>query len=265
MSFDTVLVDGDIVAYRAAAVAQTNVNWGDGTFSSYADERKARSMVDRIMSQIREETGVARGAGLRVVLSDMERRWRSLVMATYKDDRTAPKPVVLLPIRAYLQEVYGALIEPWLEGDDMLGLLSTRPGKEIRCIWSPDKDLSTVPGTRFPGGGKDPIVTDAEGADLNHLVQALAGDRVDGYFGCPKVGPVKARRLLESHPPAGRWGAVVRAYEKAGLTEEVALQNARVARVLRHGERSLPSVGTAVGFEDMSFEELTGVKLWSPA
>ncbi len=44
------------------------------------------------------------------------------------------------------------------------------------------------------------------------------------------IGPKTASRLLDE---AANWDTVVNAYEKAGLTEEDALVQARVARILR--------------------------------
>ena len=72
-----------------------------------------------------------------------------------------------------------------------------------------------------------------EDANYNHLLQALTGDAVDGYSGCPGIGIKRASRLLDAD---ASWDSVIAAYDKAGLTEEDALVQARVARILRHGE-----------------------------
>ena len=34
----TLLVDGDIVAYKAATIAETPINWGEGTWTLHAHE-----------------------------------------------------------------------------------------------------------------------------------------------------------------------------------------------------------------------------------
>ena len=57
------------------------------------------------------------------------------------------------------------------------------------------------------------------------------GDRADNYAGCPGVGDVTARKLLEKDCS---WDTVVSAFEKVGLSEEDALVQARVARILRN-------------------------------
>lgn len=72
--------------------------------------------------------------------------------------------------------------------------------------------------------------TQAE-ADYQFLYQTLVGDATDNYKGCPKIGEVGAKRILDKDCS---WDAVVAAYEKAGLSEEEALTQARVARILRY-------------------------------
>ena len=84
-----------------------------------------------------------------------------------------------------------------------------------------------------------------EQADRTHLTQALTGDITDGYSGCPGIGPKTAIKVLKE----GDWIEVVAAYEKVGLTEEDALIQARVARILRHGEYN---------------KKTKEVKLWTP-
>jgi DNA polymerase-1 len=70
------------------------------------------------------------------------------------------------------------------------------------------------------------------------MIQTLTGDTVDGYSGVPKVGAVTANKMLadKDMPVKDMWEIVVKAYEKAGMNEQDALQQARVARILRHGE-----------------------------
>jgi len=64
-------------------------------------------------------------------------------------------------------------------------------------------------------------------------MQTLMGDSTDNYKGCPKVGLKTAEKILAEN---STWETVVAAFEKAGLSEEDALENARLARILRDGE-----------------------------
>jgi DNA polymerase-1 len=102
--------------------------------------------------------------------------------------------------------------------------------------------MKTIPATIWDG--QDLVTyTEAE-ADYWHLYQTLTGDATDGYKGCPGMGPKKAASLLDKalstadgtalKPCVGVWWpAVAQAYAKQGLTEEHALTQARLARILR--------------------------------
>jgi DNA polymerase-1 len=80
-------------------------------------------------------------------------------------------------------------------------------------------------------------VTEDE-ADYWHMFQTLTGDTVDGFKGCPGMGPVGAQKLLGEAMATedGMWPYVVKAYEKKKLTEADALTQARLARILRWGD-----------------------------
>jgi 5'-3' exonuclease len=115
-----------------------------------------------------------------------------------------------------------------------------------------------------------------EEADYYHMRQTLTGDVTDGYPGCPGIGPVRADTLLVEGimltpsertimrgarkgekeitwtptTPGTPWEVIVSAYAAAGLSEEVALLNARVARIARASDY------------DFTNKE---IKLWTPA
>jgi len=72
-------------------------------------------------------------------------------------------------------------------------------------------------------------VNKAEGAKW-HLIQTLAGDQTDGYAGAPGIGVKRAELLFEKHGYS--WETVVNAFKEKGLGEEIALQNARLAKIL---------------------------------
>ena len=63
-----------------------------------------------------------------------------------------------------------------------------------------------------------------------HLIQTLAGDQTDGYAGAPGVGVKRAETLFDKHGYS--WETVVNAFKEKGLGEEIALQNARLAKIL---------------------------------
>jgi DNA polymerase-1 len=137
-----------------------------------------------------------------------------------------------------VEEVYKVQTFPGLEADDVMGILATRPG--VNCvIVSQDKDMKTLPATVWDGE----LTTYSEDeADYHHMLQTLTGDTADGYKGCPGLGQVKASKLLNAEYVGGErtvaamWKRVVMAYDRAKLTGADALQQARLARILRYSD-----------------------------
>ena len=113
-----------------------------------------------------------------------------------------------------------------LEADDAMGIYATQhPGN---IIVSPDKDMKQIPGKLY--NLEDTItITPEEGAKW-HLIQTLAGDQTDGYSGVPGIGVKRAETLFNKE--GYNWATVVKAFTDKGLTEEDALLNARLARIL---------------------------------
>ena len=61
-------------------------------------------------------------------------------------------------------------------------------------------------------------------------LQTMAGDNTDGYSGVPGVGVKKAEKIFSEK--GYTWKAVVETFEEKDMTEEDALVNARLARIL---------------------------------
>ena len=72
-------------------------------------------------------------------------------------------------------------------------------------------------------------ITPEEGAKW-HLIQTCAGDSTDGYSGVPGIGVKRAAALFDKKGYS--WKTVVETFEEKDLTEEDALVNARLARIL---------------------------------
>lgn len=233
------LIDGDIVAYKAAASAETPINWGDGLWTLHCYEQDVALRLDEQVDKLVNEAPVQ---DCIVALSD-KANYRKELAPYYKANRkTTRKPMLLQWAKEYLQSKYNTVMYRRLEADDVLGILGTANTDTI--IWSEDKDLRTVPAKHWIDG--DVVEISEEEADYNFFTQTLVGDATDNYKGCPSVGYKTAEKILEF---GDGWGAVVRAFISKGLSEEVALENARLARILRNGE----------------YDTDTGeVKLWTP-
>ena len=107
-----------------------------------------------------------------------------------------------------------------------MGVYATKyPGN---IIVSPDKDMRQIPGKLYDF--KETVeITPDEGARW-HLIQTMAGDNTDGYSGVPGIGIKRAEQIFKLK--GYTWKAVVETFEEKGLTEEDALINAQLARIL---------------------------------
>ena len=116
-----------------------------------------------------------------------------------------------------------------MEADDLIGILCTFNKSNIAV--SGDKDFATLPITWYNFITDETITILPIEAKYNHYVQTLAGDVTDGYAGVKGIGVKTAKRILDKNGIS--WKTVVDAYEKAGMTEEEAILNARMAYILQ--------------------------------
>ena len=230
------LIDGDIIAYKASTMAEHSIKWEDSTvWTLHADENQGKY---NILSEIENLKENLNASNITIALTDGV-NFRKDILPSYKDNRKEKrKPLILGAMRKWLIEVYDAVIYPNLEADDVLGILATEPNnKEEKIICSLDKDLRQIPG-KLSQDGRTIIKRSKTECDWWHLIQTLTGDSVDNFSGCPKIGIVTAQKILKDKklPIKKQWDLVIKAYAKEGLQEHDALQQARVARILRHGE-----------------------------
>lgn len=232
------LIDGDVMLYQHCTAVEVAFDWGDDLWTLHSDAREAKQLTDNWLAELKETLNASR---IEVAFSDKD-NFRKTILPSYKYHRKASrKPLAFRAVRNYVTEVYGSLTLPWLEADDVLGIWATNPNrKDEQIVVTIDKDLLTIPGLHFnPTKPEEGVIEiDEDRASYNHLYQTLTGDSVDGYKRCPGVGPVTASRLLKKNPS---WSTVVSAYKSAGLTEEDALVQARVARILHWEEYNTTS------------------------
>lgn len=265
MTQRTILVDGDTIAFIAAAASQNTIETETGYVEHFARRVEGEAIVDNTIHWLKTKLGAS---DMKVFLScPSADNWRLKVDPSYKSNRKdSVRPLLLQPLKEYLRQKYGAEHYAFLEADDALGIFATSetliPGEKI--VVGRDKDFATIPGLHFQIGdvnsAREPIVrtiTPLE-ARLNHYAQALSGDKVDGYDGCPGIGKTRAREIVEnpdrlvakagvitrgknkgaevikwhSVGPCSVWEAIVCRYVKEGLTEMDAIRNARLAKIL---------------------------------
>lgn len=233
------LIDTETYLFRAAAAAEYEVEWEPDEWTYACRHVDAKAWFQDAIAAILEivpnhEPVLAFGDRL---------SFRYGVWPTYKANRK----------RNRKPAGYGALVEwvekaaaargwqvarlPDVEADDVLGVLY----EEGDIIASIDKDMLTLPGLHLRDG--QVVEVSRVEADRFFFTQVLTGDSSDNYPGCPTFGPKTAEKWLAGwEAEADFWREVVNAYVlKAGCAtreaaEQLALQQARCARILRAGE-----------------------------
>lgn len=221
----TLLIDGDIVAYRYSSTVEQEVDWGDDVWSLWSDAKEAKQLILQYLDHLVEATAAD---DFVFTFSDKD-NFRKTIYPDYKSNRKGKrKPTCYKGIKTWIEAEYESIQMPNLEGDDVMGILATSGQYEETVIVSEDKDMKTIPGLLWRAAEMEDV--SEEYADYYHLYQTLVGDATDGYKGCKGIGDKRATDILSKDPT---WEAVVKAYEKAGQTEEEALVQARLARILR--------------------------------
>ncbi len=220
-------IDADILLYRSTSAAESEVDWGDDIFSLWMDMKEAKAAFVRQLENIQEKLGVT---NVVCCISDSGNNFRKSVDPSYKSNRRGTrKPVGYTAMKDWVVSTYPSMRKPGLEGDDLLGILATRPGNDCIMV-SDDKDMLGVPGRLFRPSKDEMFEISVQDADRFFLTQVLTGDPTDGYKGVPGIGPKKAEAILG---PRHDWGAIEKAFLDAGLTKDDALTQARLARILR--------------------------------
>lgn len=228
----TLLIDGDVLAYQSASIAQANIQWEGELWTTHSDLALAKNWVIERLEMFKEKTG----ADAFVIAISDKNNFRRELNPLYKANRRSKfAPIGLSPMRDWMAEEYGTVIYPNLEADDVIAIMATdlTPDEE-RVIVSIDKDFKSVPCTFYDFNRDEIHDVSVEDANKYHLMQTMAGDPVDGYKGIPGVGAVKAMRLLDKN--GANWDTVLKAYSDAQLTEEEALTNAWMAYLIQHKE-----------------------------
>lgn len=239
------IIDADLYLYQAVTDNLVERRTADDEYTYHLDVDQVQAMLEK---RIEDDIRTLQAGGGAVLCFGSPTNWRTKLLPEYKAHRTKKKPLGYLATMAWMMTKWVSFRVAPLEADDLVGILATAP-KELktktlslsfpteRVIVSEDKDLNSVPGLhwnpRKPELGVYSV--SQEEAVVNHMTQTLTGDTSDGYKGCPGVGEKSADTLLKMHK-LNPWGGVSMEFKKAGLTVEDALTQARVARIMQHGD-----------------------------
>jgi 5'-3' exonuclease len=160
----TALIDGDIVAYRCAAVADKEAPHDPIT--------KAISLADNWIAKIAVDLNAT---DVKIFLTGPT-NFRKDVYPEYKQNRVGkPRPTAINDVHFFLSGVLGAEISENMEADDLLSINQT----ENTIICSIDKDLLQVPGKHYNIVSKTfSEVSQIEGLRTLYM-QLIKGDQSD--------------------------------------------------------------------------------------
>jgi len=218
------LIDADFIVYKSCAGAEDEIDWGDDVITVISKFSEAYKNVVRDLTKIKAE--FMWDVPEMILFFSDSKNFRKKIYPDYKGHRNRKKPCGYRRVITELGKTYEVIRLPELEADDAMGIYATAHEGNVIC--SPDKDMRQIPGRLFDM--KELTMIDpTEGAKW-HLIQTLAGDQTDGYSGVPGIGIKRAVALFEDD--GYTWQTVVKAFKAKDLTEEDALINARLAKIL---------------------------------
>jgi hypothetical protein len=221
----SLLIDADYIVYKCCAATETEIDWGEDVILVTSKFSEAYQYVEQELANIANDLGHFDDS---ILFFSDSINFRKLVDPNYKGHRNRKKPCGYKRVINKLKEEYQVIVMPQLEADDALGIYATKEPGHIIC--SPDKDMRQIPGDLYDF--TDGVVTTTkEEGDRWHLIQTMAGDQTDGYAGVPTIGIKRADALLTDR--GATWQTVLETFLEKGLTEEDALRNARLAKILQ--------------------------------
>ena len=217
------LIDADFIVYKACAAAETEIDWGDDTILVTSKFSDAYNATKRELTKLENKFGTF--TPMILFFSDST-NFRKKILPDYKGHRNRKKPCGYKRVINKLKTEFEVILMPTLEADDAMGIYATKhPGN---IIVSPDKDMKQIPGELYNLDETFTIDNDA-GAKW-HLIQSISGDQTDGYGGVPGIGVKRAETLFNDKGYS--WKTVVEAFAERDLSEDDALTNARLAKIL---------------------------------
>lgn len=229
-SFSKVGIDSDIIAYSTSFATQDK---------SIGELHNA---IDDLINYTISSTVVFAGNGnVSGYLTGSDNfRHELAVTYGYKHNRKdTEKPKWLSEAREYMVDKWGFVVVNGQEADDALSIEATNYyDPDAYVIATIDKDLNTVAGWKFNfKKGTFTYWTEHE-ALLYFYEQCLTGDKADGIIGLFRVGPVKAKKILEGALTEGEMFArVLKAYEESetlvGKPYDRLVENARLLHMRR--------------------------------
>ena len=242
------LIDGEILCYHAVTSREFLLETEEEgeIFHVLAFDQCKDDLALRIKTILKETSSNS----CTLFFGGME-NFRKKIEPSYKANRSPYKPMGYNKLVDWCRCEYDTYTTNRIEADDALGIWHTNPASLAETIIvSNDKDMRTIPGLLYnhtrPEDGIQNITEQQACAFWGY--QTLVGDTADGYKGCPGVGPKGAQAILDRFNKSKLTGKrlqkavfnqVCSFFLEANLTKKDALVQARLARILHHGEYNL--------------------------
>ena len=126
-----ILVDGDMIIFKAAVNAEVPINWWGDFWTLHADAAEAKaevddmivSLVDKVLNHYNYEGKYK----LVLCFTDPKDNFRKHILPTYKANRKdTRKPMIFPELKDWCFENYDCVQRPKLEADDCIGILATK-------------------------------------------------------------------------------------------------------------------------------------------
>jgi DNA polymerase-1 len=265
LTMTTLLIDADMLLFRTMAAWEIEASLGDEVWVRWAELNTVREEFWKTIDEWLERWP---GADYRLCWTGPS-AFRKRIAPDYKANRAGVlKPIGYKVMKRELLDEPTSFLHDEIEADDWLGILAgaLREAGQEPIIVSGDKDLDQIHGRHWwPYGRKKQEEPGLEIIEENQLTdkvtewivdetyaakffysQVLIGDSTDNIPGCSGIGKVGAKKIVDSlntAEPVECWQEIVGQFEKAlkkkddvREPEDVALQQARLVRILRHGE-----------------------------
>ena len=220
------LIDSDFLAYKAAQACEIGIDFGEDVIiaqSQFSDVlRVFHNELNKVTKAMMEDDFI--------LYFSSTKNFRKKIYPDYKGHRMKRKPLGYKRLVNYCRENHNFKLIEGLEADDTIGIEATQFADPNNIVVSPDKDMRQIPSTLW-NLTDDVVEITKDDGDRWHLIQSLSGDPTDGYSGCPGIGVKRATELLDKNE--NKWEAVCKAYRDRGLSDDDALLNARLAKILQ--------------------------------
>jgi hypothetical protein len=225
-----VIIDADIIAYRAAAANdsypdplynnQYHKNFikvdNPETYKIIGSYQGTIDAVETLMNYVIAETVAFPEEGnVECYLTGSNNfRYDVAKYVPYKGNRSLKvKPVHLQEARDYLVRKWGAVISEGEEADDLIGIASSFGSPDTTVVCTIDKDMLQLPCWHFNFVRGTWVRVSVDEGNKFFYTQILTGDAADNIKGIYRVGPVKAGKILKGLTTEGEmYEACVQAY-----------------------------------------------------